>query len=396
MFKNFKIDSFTYIAVWFLVIGLYMSTSLLAGFHIFLLIPIFYFWNEQYACRWTKSQVFFWIFSIACLLSVAVNQDIESRGFSPMTKVKYYIIALLAIFPLEHMFNRYLDEAQKKKLFRAFLFFATLAGVSGLIGLYTGFNPLAFRKACHETRNCGMAGMYMNYAHGLNYFMTIMFALLIYKNRVQKFISNNWLYGIFAFNLFAFYATLTRGAWLGFLAAIPFAFIKIKKRLVIGGILAVVVIGTFSFFFIPKVQETFMNRQTSNDERIGSWRAAIKAFEERPLLGYGLLNFEPHSSELKIKYNLNNAYFKGHAHNIFLEFLATTGIIGFGSFVLWLIFWFCEMYQRNDIIALVAMPVIISFSVAGLTQSTFVLADNTFFMTAFYAFTQIKFKELES
>ena len=390
MIKENHLNKLVYTALWIWVVAQFMSTSLLAGFHIFIIIPILFSLKEFSFKKMSKSQLAFFFFSIACLISVAFNQDIESRGFSPMTKVKYYLIAVLAIMPTQVAFDKYIDIEKRKKLFKAFLFFATLAGLAGLIALWGGVNPLTFKKACHLERNCGMAGMYMNYAHSLGYFMSAMLALLVFRDEVKKYIDLKWIYLVFAFNLFAFYMTFTRGAWLGFLAAIPFVFIKKNKKLVLSGLLGMIIVGAMSFFFIPKVHDTFTNRQTSNDERVGSWRAAIKAFEERPVFGYGLLNFEPHSSELKVKYNLNNAYFKGHAHNIFLEFLATTGAVGFILFLLWLIFWFFEMYKRSDLVGAVMLPVIISFAISGLTQSTFVLADNTFFITAFYLLSQIK------
>jgi O-antigen ligase len=391
--KENHLNKLVYTALWIWVMAQFMSTSLLAGFHIFIIIPILFSLKEFSFKKMSRSQLVFFFFSIACLISVAVNQDIESRGFSPMTKVKYYLIAVLAVIPTQVAFDKFIDVEKRKKLFKAFLFFATLAGIAGLIALWSGVNPLTFKKACHLERNCGMAGMYMNYAHSLGYFMSAMLALLVFREEVKKYIDLKWIYLVFAFNLFAFYMTFTRGAWLGFLAAIPFAFIKKNKKLVLGGLLGMIIVGAMSFFFIPKVHDTFMNRQTSNDERVGSWRAAIKAFEERPVFGFGLLNFEPHSSELKVKYNLNNAYFKGHAHNIFLEFLATTGAVGFLLFISWLIFWFYEMYKRSDLVGAVMLPVIISFAVSGLTQSTFVLADNTFFITVFYLLSQIRFQK---
>jgi hypothetical protein len=51
------------------------------------------------------------------------------------------------------------------------------------------------------------------------------------------------------------------------------------------------------------------------------------------------------------------------------------------------------MYKRPELVGAVMLPVIISFAVSGLTQSTFVLADNTFFITAFYLLSQIRFQQ---
>jgi O-antigen ligase len=396
--SELNLNKLTYWALFCLCISLFMGTSLLAGFHILLIIPILFSLKDLSVKKLSWSQIFFLLFGLFCLLSVFVNQDIETRGYSPMTKAKYYFIAVLGILPMQKAFDQYINTDRRLKMFKGFLIFSVVASLAGLIALYTQVNPFTFKKACHESRNCGMSGMYMNYAHSLNYLMALLFAMIVYGSDLkkyfhEKFFNVNLIYVIFIFQAIAFYLSFTRGAWLGFLASIPFAFYKKKKSWVIGGVLAIILFGAFAYFFIPKVQETFTSRQASNDERVGSWRAAIKAFEERPILGFGMLNFEPHSGELKVKYHLNNAYFKGHAHNIFLEFLSTTGILGFSAFLLWLIFWIKEMLNRSDLISNLAIPLIVAFIVGGLTQSTFVLAENTFFITGFYMLTQIKWNQ---
>lgn len=395
MISENRLNQLSYIAIWFFVIGSFMSVSLQAGFHIFLLIPILFALKDFNFKTLSKSQIFFWLFSITCIISVMVNQDIEPRGYSTMTKAKYYFIALLAIIPVQRAFDQYIDAAKRKKLFYAMLIVATLAGVAGLIALVIGTNPISFRKACHATRNCGMSGMYMNYSHNLGFFMSMMAGLLVYRDEVKKYVELKWIYAAFAFNLIALYFTFTRGAWLGFLIAIPFAFLKKQKKVVIYSFFGILLTGVFLFLAVPKVSETFTSsdRLTSNMERIGTWKAALKAVEERPIFGFGMQNFEPHSRELKEKYHINNANFKGHAHNIFLEFLATTGIVGFSFFMLWLFFWFKEMLDRADLVGAVMLPLIAAFVIASQTQSTFVLADNTFFMTFMYMMSQIRFNK---
>ena len=393
MISENRLNQLSYIAIWFFIIGSFMSVSLQAGFHIFLLIPIFFAIKDLKFKSMSKSQIFFWLFSITCIISVMVNQDIEPRGYSTMTKAKYYFIALLAIFPVQRAFDQLIDTEKRKKLFYGMLIVATIAGVAGLIALVIGTNPISFRKACHATRNCGMSGMYMNYSHNLGFFMSMMAGLLVYRDVVKKYVEMKWVYAAFAFNLIALYFTFTRGAWLGFLVAIPFAFLKKQKKIVIYSFFGMLLVGVFLFLAVPKISETFTSadRITSNMERIGTWKAALKAVEERPVFGFGLQNFEPHSKALKEKYHLNNAYFSRHAHNIFLEFLATTGIVGFTFFMLWLIFWFKEMMERADLVGAVMVPLIACFVIASQTQSTFVLADNTFFMTFMYLMSQVRF-----
>ena len=385
-----------------LALGLFLSTTLEAGFHIFLVLALFL--NAKAIFKnfksYPKSAMALFLFSIACIASVLFNQDIMLKGFASVTKVKYYLIASLSILPIHFA----LKDAPiiKKNLIRVLMFAAVLGSLLGLFALFKGHHLFGGKLACHETRNCGMSGMYMNYAHGLSFLLTLMLASLfdyivrVYFSGDQQVIATtkknwreilplSWLVPIFIFLLFAFYMTFTRGAWLAFLILAPFYFLKnhLKKFLLLGG---VCLISAFLVFqLVPKVRETFLNRQLSNDERVGSFKAALYAFSERPILGYGLLNFEPHSSEIKERYGINNAYFKGHAHNNFLEFLATTGAIGFFFFVAFIYFVFQESFTRSDFLARIMPSLMVAFIAGGMTQSTFILADNTFFITGFFA-----------
>jgi len=67
-------------------------------------------------------------------------------------------------------------------------------------------------------------------------------------------------------------------------------------------------------------------RPESDLQRIGQWKTALAAFRDHPVLGVGYMNFEPLCSSIKEKYNIPPANFCGHAHNNFLEMLATTGL----------------------------------------------------------------------
>jgi O-antigen ligase len=99
------------------------------------------------------------------------------------------------------------------------------------------------------------------------------------------------------------------------------------------------------------------------------------------------------STDLKKKYHIEAEYFGGHAHSNYFEMLASTGIIGFLLFVFWQICWLIEMLKRDDLLAKLGVGFLAVFVVGGLTQATFTLGANLFFIMPAYALTQLKFSQ---
>jgi O-antigen ligase len=64
-------------------------------------------------------------------------------------------------------------------------------------------------------------------------------------------------------------------------------------------------------------------------ERLAHWQAGQRMFNDHPWLGVGIGNFGTNYAA----YALPHWYVSlGHAHNIFLNYLAETGVIGFAAF----------------------------------------------------------------
>jgi putative inorganic carbon (HCO3(-)) transporter len=68
-------------------------------------------------------------------------------------------------------------------------------------------------------------------------------------------------------------------------------------------------------------------------ERMAHWQAALNMADRHPWLGIGLGNYEAAYPEYAL---LNWPYALGHAHNIYLNLLAETGVVGL---VAYLAFW---------------------------------------------------------
>lgn len=380
---------FTFIAAFgCLAIGLTTSMSVLAGFHIFLIPSVLYFIPKANYKNYPKSAWFLLLFSLAIIASIVVNQDIIANGYRNLGKVKYFLFGFFGIAPVAWFSKRHLTK-KHVSIFLYLLFVATTIGtISGLIGKFYGINPITMKVPNLIERNSGLMGMVMNYAHNLSFFLIINVGLILYREKTKEYI--NWKFLIFCLivNLIGFYFSYTRGAWIGFLGAVPFFFLKTNKKIFV----SLVVLGLLGGGVVYTIAGSKVRRSYSDDQRIDLWKAAIYAFKDRPFLGYGYLNFEPHSVDVKHKLNLPTAAdIRSHAHNNFLEVLATTGFIGFILFMLWNFLWFIEQFKIQQRIDLIVLPLIFTILFGGLTQATLSLGVNLFFimfiyMTGYFSF----------
>ena len=153
----------------------------------------------------------------------------------------------------------------------------------------------------------------------------------------------------------ALIASYSRGAWIGSIVAFVVMLFFLPHRLLIGIILVIVTItiGATAVFLgvVPDHLENRINsileytiiqdvrRVSINEanfsviERAAHWQAAGKMVEAHPWLGVGMGNYQV----VYPKYRLVNWESPlGHAHNVYLNVAAETGVIGLSAYIL---FW---------------------------------------------------------
>lgn len=373
-----------YSSLMVLAIGLVTSISILSLFHILIIVPSIYFLFKTDYKNLPRSYWALCSLSLIIIMSVIFNQDIATHGYKNILKVKYFIFGFITIVPISWYLKNHCDSKKISYLLYAFMIATTFATIVGIYSQFHNYNPITMRGV-DNVRNTGLFGMVMNYAHNLALFEIIVLGLIIYKKETSKYINTYFLYFVFIMNLVGLYMSYTRGAWLALLMGTPFYFFKKNKKLFIYVIALAALSGAIAYFTAGSMMD---NRDRSNNERISQWQASIKAVQERPVFGYGYLNFETHSTEIKKRYGIGAQNFGGHAHNNFFEMLASTGSLGFIAFIIWLIFWASEMYKSNEVLSSFGLAFIITFLAGGLTQSTIALGINLFFIMAFYSISQ--------
>jgi Lipid A core - O-antigen ligase and related enzymes len=162
------------------------------------------------------------------------------------------------------------------------------------------------------------------------------FSLLMffrYKNIFMKVFT----LGLFACILIGFFHTFSRGGFIGLSALLMFSIFKFNllqgsnKVKIVGYAMLVAIIGAVVF---ASVSETYIARietlttlgstdaaDSSLEKRFDLIKYAIKVFIDHPILGVGVRNFE-----------LFNPLEKP-AHNMYLEVLTGTGLVGFIPFM---------------------------------------------------------------
>jgi O-antigen ligase len=154
----------------------------------------------------------------------------------------------------------------------------------------------------------------------------------------------------------ALYLSFSRGAWLGAVAALLAMGLFLPRRRWIGlvtiGGLIVIGLALLNVGLLPaSIAERFADVGALVDfrdvrgvkindanyaviERLAHWQAAVAMLEAQPLTGVGFSNYQPVYEHYRL---LNWPMPLGHAHNIYLNVAAETGLPGLAAYlVLWI------------------------------------------------------------
>ena len=131
------------------------------------------------------------------------------------------------------------------------------------------------------------------------------------------------------------YLTLSRGAWLGLAVSIFIIFVFSKHKRYIVAILAFAILTMLALEtlleipLISRMNLDVLKQDSSIAYRWPLWKFAFKTFTENPLFGSGIGSFGFYvPSHFKA-----SGYLVSHAHNIYLQLLAETGLLGFVAFM---------------------------------------------------------------
>jgi len=267
-----------------------------------------------------------WIF--AALLFVVVLKTVHTTHFS------------LSWYALRHCLHSSfflgvagLESAREWRHVRALLWCAALMILGeGLTGLWQGVTGLGFGEESQMYVTGGRLVGTMDTPRAGN-----LISLLLPVALVVPFASGwpreRWRQAVLALLLFVpgFYLLIfswTRSAWVGFAVAM---FLMLSLRFGRRFTAGLLVAGAIAVLTLPPGR--FSVAIVTADQRWILWEGAVEVFRAFPLLGSGINTYGDALKDLGITYDFA---FTPHPHNIYLQALSETGLVGFLVFVLFL------------------------------------------------------------
>lgn len=383
--------SLTSLAIFFLAAGLFTSVTVLAGYEIFLTVPMVFalpvLFNRELLKR--KSVIALLLFIAIALLSNLVNYNDLIKPSKSFSKLRYFVVAILSIVPLSFWLKS-TSQKTKRIVFGGLCLGMTVA--SGYTLYQVFFKGVDRAEGLTET---------MRYGYGTA--MTLLIFLNIYLHKFsQKVFFRPILIATFTLAFIGMYLTYTRGALLGFICCVPVVlfFYKRKLAIIIGAIAGVLVLTLAGFYLFGTGNYNsrfLMNKNNGSDQiRRSQWLSAYHAFKERPVLGYGYGNFYSQLKRIKQQYDLpHKEYNNSHSHNILLELAAGTGILGLLAWLGWISMWVIEILKRDNLVKGVYLSYLACFLLAGQFEVLFDANNSTMMMFLFAFFHASDKKTLE-
>lgn len=302
------------------------------------------FFIFKYYKKLFPALIFLLIFSLATLFSIdpklswfGIYQ--RQQGFSGF--IYYFIFFLLVIINIQ-------DKKSLKKLLYSVCFGSAIVSIYGLAQI-SGWDFVNWDQPVFIDRRIISTLGQPNILASYLLLVIPISAYLFYCAR--RLVVKTILLIIFLINLIVLYFTYSNSGWIGLLLGAMLcgafyiffkksnSFSKIKKITILMVLTVIIFISLFVLFVSAKHFKTVSAIKASVFIRLDIWSASLNAITMRPWLGYGPEN----QREVLSKYYKSDWAIRGfindypdRAHNIILDILLTTGVLGLVSyFCLW-------------------------------------------------------------
>lgn len=338
----------------------------------------------------------------SALINFSSMQDV-GRSLGTLKYPLFGIMSLL-IFQNQDLQQSDFFKRHAKYAFNIFILTMWIAFIFSAVKVHSGLDYfkahyIAVAEGKENTRFSGFTDiMRYGYGSGLVFLTLVACYLNTKRHEVTK---KSYLTLAVIVTFAAVYFSYTRGALLAILLGIPVIFYFFNKRLtLILGVISMVIIGSMAAVFLMGGNNSSRFLQGSdssgNKMRTSQYYAALYAFQEKPIIGFGPQQFKFHAKEIKEKHDLLYPDFESHAHNIYLQIAADTGIIGIITFLIFLGLWTKEiLVSTNTFGKQMFLPVVLFLLIAGQFEMLFMAQTSTliFFIYALSQLNVFKYKE---
>ncbi|MCM0605226.1 MAG: O-antigen ligase family protein [Xanthomonadaceae bacterium] len=179
------------------------------------------------------------------------------------------------------------------------------------------------------------------------------------------------LYFSAALGFIVLFLSYSRMAWIatsiGALVYFLFSIKSIRNKLIS---LSGFIVGLVVLMNLPLIQNR-IHQAIGIRDRMDLWRVHWELFKYRPITGVGFLQGQDYSGLYQIAEGRADV-FAGHAHNVVLEILSSTGVLGLLGYLVWMIYLCMKFYNLRKLPGVLGIGVAwIVFLLNGLTQVNF-------------------------
>lgn len=329
----------------------------------------------------------------AALLSILANLETIDDPIDFVKKLRYPVVALLLVLLCPFREGAPFAQRDRDIYVAGWLVSLVLAILFGLFDYFFGEHT-----GKNAARLSGLYGQVMTFAYGLQFSVITLFVFVMRPGLFRSLTRIPWIVTVPCLVLaaIALYLTFTRGAMLGVVTGVTlFALMKVRW-LVLPIAICIVVAGVFSW----KQGTRYLDM--GKDTRVSHWQGAALTFLKYPVVGVGYRNYEVRSAELKKELgmppdkkfkkqrNAEDGFLTRHAHNNYLEALASTGILGGLAFLGFCSCWLREAWRHRET-ALLFVPLIGAFLVSGFFENTFFDSELLSAILLVWCFSQVLF-----
>ncbi len=354
--------------LWMLCILFVFSVSFsIAASHILLSSAtfVYLYWKFRHDRRFPQIPIL--IPALAFAYCVFLSAVFSIHPSSSLYNAKN--LALFIIIPIFYDTVRDLDDI--RIIFGVLILAGILSATYGLFQFFGSQDDLL------EKRITGFMSHWMTFSGLLMILNVLLFSHLLFS-RKHPF----WFYPAFGLVSLALLLSLTRNAWLGFLAAatLLIAMRKVRWVIAIPVVIGIVFVGSFLIFpsvVANRMSSVFNPDETSNRDRIQMLQSGWEIIKDYPLTGVGIdmiKNVYP-------QYRSPDSVFRNnqHLHNNVVQMAAENGILALiawlwliGKVLADLIRWKrTEMSQEEQFMIHGTIGIVVSLFVAGMFEYNF-------------------------
>jgi O-antigen ligase len=363
-----------------------------------------------------------WGLWLIAALGVCVNGNAETDATYVIGNFRWIILLYGYSLAWKSLLANTKDAQKLNALFILFLQVLTpvllIVSLYGIVQSLTGIDLIRPGREVHSLQLAGIqifrtSGFFnnpMTYAHlFVMWFCVVLGLIFVADFSPQK---RKWLKLVAAVVGLGLFLSLIRGVWISGTVSVFIMLWLWRRRAFYRGALVVAIVLGLSLVFVPpvraRVASIFGTQNLENRDRVTLWAANWEIFKDYPFLGIGYTENERRIGEYYEKMGITDG-FNGHAHNVYLQFLAGTGFLGlccYLFFIGYFILLALRLWRKLPLdqawaraLALGALGAQISLHVGGLTQNNFsdgeVTHNYIFILAILVALRQRYKKELE-